>query len=99
MSDTPSSTPAANSSKFVATSVDHPRLTEADASSIRVFLRAYDQYATELKERSRQVLSEDSLSTEVVKPVNLKFCVDAEWLESTVGNRFLSIDPFACRIR
>ena len=81
MSDTPSSTPAANSSKFVATSVDHPRVTEADASSIRVFLRAYDQYATELKERARQVVSEDSLSTEVVKPVNLKFCVDAEWLE------------------
>ena len=77
-----------STSRFVATSVDHPRLTATDASSIRVFLRSYDSYVTEVQERARQIV-DSSVSTEPVKPVNLKFCVDAEWLESTVALGFI----------
>ena len=77
-----------STSRLVATSVDHPRLTATDASSIRVFLRSYDSYVTEVQERARQIV-DSSVSTEPVKPVNLKFCVDAEWLESTVALGFI----------
>lgn len=71
-------------SKFVASTFDHPRLTAADASSIRVFLRAYDQYATEIQERARQLIAQDAVATEAINLVNFKFCIDAEWLKSTI---------------
>lgn len=80
---------SAHRSKFVLSSVDHPRLTKTDATSIRVFLRAYDQYATEVKERAKQLAAKDVVSTEVARPVNLKFCVDAEWIESLIALDFL----------
>lgn len=77
-------------SKFVSTTVNHPHLQTADASSIRVFLCAYDQYVAELQERACQLVGQNAVSTEAVKPVSLKFCVDAEWLESTFALGFIN---------
>lgn len=75
--------------KLVATAVDHPRLPAADALSIRAFLRLYDQYATEIKECAYQFVAQDTVTTELINPVSLKFCVDAEWLEATISLSFI----------
>lgn len=79
----------ASTSNYVATTVDHPRLVNVDAPSIRVFLRAYDQYATEVTQRAKQLVGDNFVTSEVVTPVNLKFCVDAEWLESMIELDFI----------
>lgn len=63
-----------------------------DASFLRDFLQAYDQYATESKARAQQLAAKDVDSTEISRPVNLKFCVEAEWVESVIALNFL--DPF-----
>lgn len=72
----------------ISTSVDHPCLTKADASSIRVFLRAYDQYVSEFGERARQFVAKGVVSSEPSTPVGLKFCVDDEWLVSLIDPEF-----------
>lgn len=82
--DTSSTAAVPNAASFVSTSVDHPRLINADASSVRTFLRQYDQYVTEVKERAQQLVATGSVTTEAVRPVNLKFCVDADYLESVI---------------
>lgn len=91
-------------SKFVPTTVDHPRITVADASSIHFFLSIYDQYVSELQERARELVTQDAVTTEIVNPVNIKFCLGAECLESTVTLGFIdcvtSVDRLTnCRLR
>lgn len=78
-----------SSAKFLATSIDHPRLTKTDSTSIRSFLRAYDQYVTEIAERSKQLTAASTITTEAISPVNLKFCVDAEWIDSLIALGFI----------
>ena len=75
--------------RHVTTAVEHPRLTKTDAASVRLFLRAYEQYAREVNERARQVVGEDVISTEAAKPVQMKYCVNAEWLESLIDLDFI----------
>lgn len=70
---------------FVATSVNHPRLVRTDPDSIRIFLRLYDQYEREVTARAAQVTGADAATTEAVRPVSLKFCVDPEFLESAIA--------------
>ena len=77
MSATPEASP------FLAMSVNHPRLVRTDAESIRVFLRLYDQYSKEVTARVEQ-LTVSPATTEAVRPVNLKYCVDPEYLESAI---------------
>lgn len=79
-----SETSAMQMASTVTTSVDHPRLVRADAESIRIFLRLYDQYCNEVLERARQI-GKSSRSTENVRPVNIKFCVDPDYLESLIA--------------
>jgi len=69
------------SAAHVTTTVDHPRLEKNDAESIRIFLRLYDQYCNEITARARQITTDQAISTEAVRPVNIKFCVDPEFLE------------------
>lgn len=76
--------------KLVATTVEHPRLTNTDASSVRSFPRLYDQYSKEIEERARQLLVPDTLSTEAVSPVHLKFLVDADWIEYVIELGFIA---------
>lgn len=77
------------SASVISTSVNHPRLLRTDAESIRIFLRLYDQYKDEVSARALQ-LTDNGSSTEAVRPVNLKFCVDADWLESAVTLGFIN---------
>lgn len=72
----------------VSLSLDHPRLLQTDGESIRVFLRKYDQYSNAVKSRARQ-LSAYNATTEAVRPVELKFCVDPEYLESSIALVFI----------
>lgn len=76
-------------SKYLATATSHPRLKKTDASSIRTILRGYDRYAKEIEERARQLVGPDTVFTEAVTPVQLKFCVDAEWIESLIELGFI----------
>ena len=69
---------------FVATSVNHPKLLRSDGESICVFLRLYDQYANEVKGRAQKLTATESSSTEAIRPFNLKFCVDPEYIESAL---------------
>ena len=68
-------------SNFVATSVSHPRLLRVDAESIRMFLRLNEQYKRKVESRAQQLIV-GWITTETVRPVNLKFCVDPEITES-----------------
>lgn len=86
---TSTATSTMSGSQFFAPAVDHPLLTITDAASFRVFLRAYDQYATEVKERGKQLVSIDTVSSHVVEPVQLKFCVNVEWLKSLIALWFI----------
>jgi len=70
---------------MVSTSVNHPRLVRTDTESIRAFLWIYDQCAKEVTARTHQLAVGVTATTEAACPVNLKYCVDAEWLECTVA--------------
>lgn len=73
----------------VAFSVNHPLLLSTTPRSIRIFLRHYDQYVKEVTTRALQLTMVDSTTIEPVRPVNLLYCVDAEWLESTVDLEYI----------
>lgn len=68
----------------VPIAVDHSRLIKTDAASVRLFLRAYEQYEREVTTRVREVTGQDVVSAEAAKPIRLKYCVDTEWLESLI---------------
>lgn len=84
--------PATTKSAPVTITLDHPRLLETDPEAIRIFLRTYDQYANEVRSRAQQ-LGSSSSSTEPVRPVDLKFCVDVEFLESSIALGFITDAP------
>lgn len=60
-------------------SLDHPKLTQTDAESIRTFLQKYDLYCSEVHARALEVTNDDNLA-KLVRPVNLKFCIDVDFL-------------------
>ena len=69
---------------FVSTSIGHPRLVRTESAFIRKFLGRYDQYCKEITTRALQLAVVDATTTEPVRPVNLTYCVDPEWLRSIV---------------
>lgn len=89
MTTKPTSTPANVTAAAVDISLDHPRLIRTDPASIRSFLRRYDQYSTTVLARAKQ-LTNESLTQEAIRPVELKFCVDAEWIESRIALGFIT---------
>ncbi len=76
-------------SSTLSTTIDHPKLLKTDAESVRVFLRLYDQYVNEVRSRAQQLGGDKSAALEIARPVNLKFCVDAEFLESAISLGFI----------
>lgn len=91
--DSPKRGDEAVKAAHVSLSVDHPRLLSTDAESIRTFLRRYDQYYNTVLSRARQLpTSSSSAGTstlEAVRPVDLKFCVDVEFLTSSIALGFI----------
>ena len=79
---------------FVATSVSHLWLLQTDSESVRVFLRLYDQYCKEVLSRPAQRTATGSISTEAVQPVNIKYCVDPEYLESAIALGFIEATSY-----
>lgn len=86
---TPASAPAAtaHSSAPFSLTVEHPRLLETDADYIQTFLRKYDQYCYEVSSRARQISGTDA--AEPVSPVEIKFCVDVDFLGSSIDLGFI----------
>lgn len=84
------------SRKFIAKNVDHSPLSTANALSIRVFLRVYDQYAVQIEARAHKLVRHAAVPTKPVTPLSLKFCVDPKWLDSTLApgfiERFTTVD-------
>lgn len=65
-------------------------MESTNASSILKFVLEYKKYAKEVEGRARQVRpSAETAMTEPVGPVNMKFCVDMKWLESTIALGFI----------
>lgn len=75
--------------RHVATAVEYPKLTKTNAASIRLLLRAYDDYTRKMNERARQVVGEDVITTKAGKPVQMKYWVNAEWIESFIELEFM----------
>lgn len=69
--------------------VSHPKLISSNPKAIRFFVRQYDQYLKEVKARALQLAFVDSTTTVSVRPVNIFYCVDAEWLESTIELEYI----------
>lgn len=84
MSNNNPSAVTTQSAQQVSVSVNHPKLNEADPESIRIFLNLYDQYVNEIKARAMQIADSD-VTTEAVRPVDLRFCVNIEYLKSTIA--------------
>lgn len=76
----------ATTAQFTLT-VEHPCLTETDAASIPVFLRKYDQYSHELLLRARQIATPED--EDPVRPIDIKYCVDGDLLESSIDLGFI----------
>lgn len=58
--------------------IDHPRISQTDPESIRIFFNKYDQYSNQLISRARQFPSEAGpgiRKIEPVLPVDIKLCV------------------------
>ena len=93
MSDQASSSASA-SAKYLTSTVDHPKLLNTDAASIRSFIRSYDQYAKEVEQRAKQLSATMTISTETITPVSIKFCCDVEWIESLIALSFLKVATY-----
>lgn len=74
---------------IMTTTIAFPRLERVTAESIRIFLREYESYVRELASRASQVVGA-RISTEAVRPVALKYCVDQEYLEGLLSLGFIS---------
>ena len=96
MSQVSSSSPAISTqgASFVTASVNHPRLLRTDSESVRVFLPLYDQYSNEVTARAEQLTVHGATSSEAIRPVNLKFCVDPAYLESAIALGFIEADDY-----
>lgn len=72
-------------------SADHSRLVTTDPESIRSFLRRSEQYSNTVLARAKQLSSSDvsTLTTETVRPADLKFCIDVEFFESFIALGFI----------
>lgn len=68
---------------IVPNSVDHPQL-KIDSFSIRKLLRKYGQCGAEVRERACQLAESEFLKKEAIRPVNLKFSLDLDYLQSAV---------------
>lgn len=68
--------------RIASTAVEHSRLCKTDVAFVRLFLRSYDQYEREVIERVCQIVGQDVISPNVDKPIQMKFCMNPEWLES-----------------
>lgn len=80
-----SSPPLDQSSNLFATTIDHPRFKKIDATSIRAFIRFYDQYVKEVQGSAQQLLSKKLLTHEVATSLHLRLCVDAEWIKLLIA--------------
>lgn len=72
----------------VSIKIHHSRLLNNDGELIGVFFCKLDQYANEVHSRAHQLGTESS-TTEPVRPVDMKFCIDADCLESTIALGFI----------
>lgn len=84
MKNEPSAATTSVKTSEVGISLDHPPLVKTDPEFKRPLLRRFDQYSTTTLALVKQITT-DSLSTEVIKPVGLKFCVDPEFLQSSIA--------------
>lgn len=69
--------------QHVSTTAKHPHLDLADPESVRRFFNLYYQYVEEVKARARKL--GDGITTEAANPVEIKFCVDVDVLNSTIA--------------
>lgn len=77
-------------SSSVSFSINHPKPISTTLNSIRLFLCQYDQYSEEGKARALQLAVIYSTTTELVRPVKLTYCVDDEYLESSIEMDYIS---------
>lgn len=94
MTDPSASTSTANRAKYLKSSVDHPRLQNTDAASIRKFLRAYDQYSKEVEQRAKKLSATMTISKETVTLVSVKFWYNVEWIESLIALGFIVVTNY-----
>lgn len=84
---------SAQTSNVAVGPVSNPRLTEPDPASIRTFLKQYDLYRQTIIARAKQLQpsSEGSstTTTEVILPMQLKYCVDAKHFSSCIALGFI----------
>lgn len=82
--NTPAKSTVGLKTRHLAFAVEHLFLHRLDPQSIWVFLRAYDAYGREVLARSSQLTSESTIPLQPISPVSIRYCVDAEQLESAV---------------
>lgn len=70
--------------KWFDTPMDYRRPQDFAPEKTVTFHRLYDQYVLEKAARSDGMVDSDSLSSEAVRPVSLKFSVNAEKLEAAL---------------
>ena len=74
----------------VTTAIDHPKLLELDAESIRIFLKLYDAYSTEIFSRAQQLtVNGFGVSSQICRPLGIKYCVNTSLLQSIINLGFI----------
>lgn len=74
-----------HSASHVSTSVYHPRLNRVNPETILVFLILYDPNNKEVYESDAQIKNVSAETTEVVRPVSLKYVLDSDYLDSLIA--------------
>lgn len=54
-----------------------------------VLLSSYDQYMKGIKEREKKLVWKDFVTDHVIEQVDLKLCVDTEWLQTLIALSFI----------
>ena len=73
----------------ITASVDHLGLLRNYSESIRTSLKLYEQYSKEVTSRAEQLAGASNKTAEDPRPIIIKYCVDADWLESIVFVGFI----------
>ena len=78
----------------LTTTINNPKMWKLNAVSIRLFLRKYEAYKTEIQARALQLGS--SANTYSIQPIHVKYCMDTQMLQSALD---LQLIPNATRYK
>lgn len=79
---------APSSSLSLSSTIARPKLKRNDAESVRIFLRSYDQYVTEIEARALKWALTEVVASDAL-PISMKLYIDDGYLDSSIALGFI----------